>query len=277
MARRNNKGRTSSPVPYASEPAQKEEAKLDFTKPTEFVELPSGGRLYPPDHPFYMKEEVEIRFMTARDEDILSSKSLLNKGLALDRLLQGLLIDKIDVKSILVGDRNALFVAARISAYGASYEVNVGCPKCGAREDHEFDLSSLSFREISDDIEVTENGTFIVNLPRTGVDAEVRYLNVKEQEYLTKNAEAKAKNNLPETTTTDFLKMCIASIDSETSKTKINSFINHMPAMDSLEIRKAYGRVTPDIDLKQEYNCSSCGATTVLEVPLAGNFFWPQR
>ena len=276
MARRNNKGRTSSPTPFVNEPPQQEEAHLGFTKPTEFVELPSKGRLYPPGHPFHMQEEVEIRFMTAKDEDILSSKVLLSKGLALDRLLQGLLVEKVDTKTLLAGDRNALFIAARITAYGADYAVRVTCPACRAEADYEFDLASLPPKEAPEDIGTTENGTFIVNLPKTGVEVEVRHLNIKEQEYLVKNAESRVKNNLPETSTTDFLKMVLVSVDSETNKTKINSLINNLPAMDSLEIRKAFNRMTPDIDLKQDYQCSSCGTTTALEVPLGGNFFWPR-
>jgi hypothetical protein len=223
-----------------------------------------------------MQEEVEIRFMTAKDEDILSSKVLLSKGLALDRLLQGLLIENVDVKTLLAGDRNALFVAARITAYGADYAVHVTCPSCKSSADYEFDLSSLATKGLPDNIETTGHGTFVADLPKTGVDVEIKYLNVKEQEYLIKNTESRVKNNLPETSTTDFLKMTLASVDSETNKTKINSFISTLPAMDSLAIRKAYNRITPDIDLKQDYQCSSCGTTTALEVPLSGNFFWPR-
>ena len=275
MARRNNKGRTASPAPFVPEPPQQAGAQLGFASPTEFVELPSKGRLYPPDHPYHMREEVEIKFMTAKEEDILSSKVLLSKGLAFDRLLQSLLVDNVDIKTLIAGDKNALLVAARVTGYGPDYAVNVTCPKCSNSEVHDFDLDSLSLKYVPDDLDITSEGTFATTLPKTGAEVEIKYLNAKEQEYLTRNAEAKVKNGLPETTTTDFLKIAVVSIGSETNRKKIDSFIMKMPSYDSLHIRKIYNSISPNIDMKQDYQCSSCGATTALEVPLGGNFFWP--
>ena len=104
---------------------------LSFVVPTEFVDLPSAGRFYPPSHPLHNKEHVEIKYMTAKEEDILTSQSLLEKGLALDRLISNLLVNKkINVDSLLVGDKSAILIAARSSGYGADYETDVGCPSC---------------------------------------------------------------------------------------------------------------------------------------------------
>ncbi len=276
MSRRNNKSRTNTPAAFVPEVPTPRGAQFDFASPTEFVALPSGGRLYPPDHPFHLKSEVELKFMTARHEDILSSKMLLSRGMALERLLQELMVDEVNVKSLLVGDRNALFVAARVTAYGHEYGVKLKCPSCGAEATHEFDLSELGMNTIPTDVETTAQGTFMVNLPKSGVEVELKFLNVREQEYLVKNSESKVKNNLNESANTDFLKMAIVSVNSETDKSKISSFIMNMPAMDSLAIRRQYNNVSPDIDLKQDYHCSSCGSTTALEVPLDNNFFWPR-
>jgi len=94
---------------------------LGFVSPTEFVELPSRGEFYPEDHPLHKQETVEIKFMTAKDEDILSSQALLKKGLAIDRLLESLMVLDVDARTLLLGDRNAMLIAARISGYGSEY------------------------------------------------------------------------------------------------------------------------------------------------------------
>ena len=257
------------------EMANEARPQVDMVSPTEFVALPSAGKLYPPDHPLYLRDEVEIRFMTAKHEDILSSQSLIQRGVVLDRLLESLLIDDIDVSALLPGDRNAIFLASRITAYGSNYPSTITCPQCGAKSDTEIDLNTFTVTTIPEEVELTENGTFLLALAGTGVDVEIRSLNVKDRQFLAKNSEAKRKNNLPETSRTDFLKMVLASVNGETSRTKINSFIDMLPARDSLQIRKAYSSVSPDINSKQDYHCPSCGETTALEVPLGLSFFWP--
>ena len=115
---------------------------FSWSVPTEFVELPSEGLFYPPGHPLHNEKTVEIRFMTAKEEDILTSRSLLKAGVALDRMLQNTLINKsIDVNSLLIGDKNALLVAARRTGYGPEYATSVNCPNCGAQVEHTFDIS----------------------------------------------------------------------------------------------------------------------------------------
>ena len=112
--------------------AQDQQSSLSYVAPTEFVELPSRRHFYAEGHPLHDQKTVEIRFMTAKEEDIISSVTLAKNGLMLDRLLQSLLVDKtIDPVSLLVGYRNAIMIAARKSAYGQMYETSVICPACG--------------------------------------------------------------------------------------------------------------------------------------------------
>ena len=123
---RNNQRRLGQkPSPGPSSPAA--QANLAFAVPTEFVELPSRGHFYPEDHLLHNQETVEIKFMTAKDEDILSSQALLEKGLAVERLLDSLLVQDIDPSTLLVGDRSAILIAARISGYGEEYDVDQRC------------------------------------------------------------------------------------------------------------------------------------------------------
>ena len=126
---RNNQNRLAGPpgpspashhVPVAVHPS------LSYSVPTEFVELPSKGMFYPEGHPLAGQETIEIKFMTAREEDILASEALIKNGLVLERLLESIMVDSnIDPKSLLIGDRNAIMVAARISAFGQEYETNI--------------------------------------------------------------------------------------------------------------------------------------------------------
>ena len=99
---------------------------FSFSTPTEFVDLPTGGKYYPEDHPRHGKDQDEIRFMTAKDEDILSSRTLLKKGLAVDRFLQNIIVNKsIRVEDLFIGDKNAVLVAARVTGFGATYATRI--------------------------------------------------------------------------------------------------------------------------------------------------------
>ena len=115
----------SSPAPT------QQTGQLNFVLPTEFVELPSKGKFYKEGHPLRNQQTVEIKQMTAKEEDILTSQSLLKQGVAIDRFIQSILVQDIDVDSLLVGDKNAILIAARMSGYGDTYETGVTCPACG--------------------------------------------------------------------------------------------------------------------------------------------------
>ena len=184
---RDNSKRTSAaadPTPAVPEVDNKQ--MLDFSTPTEIVDLPSKGKFYSEAHPLHNKESVEIRYMTAKDEDILTSPSLLKKGLAIDRLLQNVIVDKrINVGSLLSGDKNAILVASRINGFGSSYTTKVTCPACATVGENTFDLSEVEHIILDDtgdyDISPTQDGTFIVKLPRTGFEVELRLLYLSAQ------------------------------------------------------------------------------------------------
>ena len=134
-----NRDRLGSNTPQNSSPPQQalqENPGFAFVVPTEFVELPSGGRFYPENHPLHGQSTIEIKQMTAKEEDILTSRTLLKNGVAIDRVIQSLITDKrVNSDSLLVGDRNAILIAARVSGYGNEYNTTVGCPACGTTQD----------------------------------------------------------------------------------------------------------------------------------------------
>lgn len=254
------------------------ENPLNFVTPTEFVDLPSKGKLYPPGHPLHDKDTIEIKFMTAKEEDILTSKSLLKKGVAIDRMLQNLIVDKnIKLDNMLSGDKNALLVASRISGYGPSYDISVTCPSCDTKQEHSFDLSSFAHKDLSDlddlELKLTQNSTFVYTLPRSKVQVEFRLLTSGDESQLTQEM-MRAKKE--EAASTDSLKRVIVSVNSNTDRFVIKNFVDNMPAADARLLRAAVRRTTPDIEMIGEFVCASCGHEEEMEVPLTTEFFWPK-
>ncbi len=256
---------------------------LSFAVPTEMVELPSKGKFYPENHPLHNVEELEIRYMTAKDEDVLNSKSLLKKGIAIDRFLQGIIVDKkVKVDSLLIGDRNAIIVAARITGYGEEYSTRVTCPSCMTTNSHDFDLEEALEVQLGDDAEgmetqKTANGTFVITLPRTSVETEVRLMNGNDEKALLKMSESKKKHKLPDSVFTDQFKRFIVSVNGNTDKDLIYKFVDLMPALDARYLRKAYAQVIPNVSLKHSFTCEACDYDQIIDIPFTADFFWPGR
>ncbi|UCG92058.1 MAG: hypothetical protein JSV97_13555 [candidate division WOR-3 bacterium] len=283
-----NKQRTtaaaSAPTP-AMEAAPAQPATLSYVTPTEFVELPSRGQFYSPEHPLHNKEVVEMRYMTARDEDILTSRSLLKNGLAIERLLENLIVDsEVQPNNLLIGDKNALLVAARVSGYGENYNVTIKCPSCNTNVAHDFDLSALSVNhgvqpdeDNASGVHKTDRGTFIAELPRTKFSVEFRLLTGEDEIYLSKASAQLAKLNLPDAGATNLLKRLVVEVNGVNTPSEIHNFIDNMPAQDARHLRACVQVVTPNLDMTQSIECSSCGAVTEMEVPFTSEFFWPKQ
>tara|TARA_R110001583_G_scaffold30104_8_gene104396 strand:- start:1344 stop:2195 length:852 start_codon:yes stop_codon:yes gene_type:complete len=254
---------------------------LQFVAPTEFVDLPTQGKFYPEGHPLHNKETVEIRYMTAKDEDILTSKTLLKKGVAVDRMLANILVDKnIKIEDLFVGDKNAIIIAARISGYGPEYKTNVTCPSCGATAENEFDLNDILEKgtaEPYNDIQIEADGTFNITLPKTKVVAQCRLVSGKDEKRLEAVAAKRKKHGLPENTLTELVKTLIVSLNGESERKVVEGFVDQMPALDSKFLRAAYNRVVPNVDMKHVYGCESCGVETSLDMPFSVSFFWPNE
>ena len=256
---------------------------FSWSVPTEFVTLPSAGKFYPPEHPLHNKETVEIKFMTAKEEDILTSRALLKEGVALDRMLQSLLVDKtVRIGSLLIGDKNALLVAARRTGYGPDYETTVTCPACTQTDTFSFDISDPATNAYEENVEthgvsLTDGGTLVVTLPMTNAKVECRMLQGDDEVRLYKESERKAKKKLPVNAMTDMFRSYIVSVDGSDSPLVIEAFIQAVPAKDGRVLRTAYAQCVPNIDMTQMYDCPNCGHTADMEVPLTADFFWPKR
>ncbi len=257
---------------------------MSYVTPTEFVELPSKGLFYPENHPLCGKDVVEIKFMTAKEEDILTSSALLRRGIAIDRLIDSLLLNKrITSDSLLSGDRNAIIVAARKSAFGQAYETRVTCPSCGSNETFIFDLEEgkMSPGGASEDVLNEKNvqfdastKLFYFELPKTKVRVGLRLLNGEDENKSFMKNRKKSKD-APETNATDQLRAVIVSVNGDDNNFFINSFIGALPISDSKYLKEVYSKLVPNIDLTQTYACEVCGHVEDMEVPFNTEFFWP--
>ena len=281
---RNNQDRVGPITGGESPPiqqSQQAEQPLQFVTPTEFVELPSKGRFYPPEHPLHNMEMIEIRHMTAKDEDILTSRSLLKKGVAIDRFLQNVIVDRrVKVEDLLIGDKNAVIIAARISGYGEKYDANIVCPVCASSVQFAFDLSDcsiVSYNDHVDEVRLTEDNTFIIRADKLEADVEVRLMTSRDETFLMQYSEKRRKKKLPESGLTDQFRRFIVSVNGNRDPGYIDSFIEHLPAIDSRKIRTVYQQIIPNVDMDHVFTCSECGFEGEVSVPFGANFFWPQQ
>lgn len=266
--------------------ATEQHKPLSFVVPTELVELPSKGLVYPETHPLHNVESVEIRHMTAKEEDTLSSRSLLKKGIAIDKMLNDIIVDKrIKVENMVVGDKNALVVAARITGYGSEYQTKVSCPSCNRPQEFEFDLLSgqkinhtLDTEELASiGVKVTPINTYIISIWNGKAEVELKLLTGRDEIIMFEKMQKSQKNNATsETSLTDQLKLMIRSVNGSTDVQVINQFVNALPALESRKIRNIYRKITPSVELKNTFTCTFCEFETDMEVPFSQDFFWPQ-
>jgi len=252
---------------------------FDFVAPTEFVELPSKGKFYPPEHPLHKQDVVEIRYMTAKHEDILTNRSLLKKGLALNRLIDALIMDNnIKGRDLLVGDRNAIMISARASAYGPIYDTSVPCPACDKQSKHKFDLNepAVSHGKIDDSVKLTENNTFIITTPYSKIDVEIKLLTGKEETEILKAFSSKNKENEGAMVSSQ-LKMFIVSVKGRSERNIVDYFIENCPSAEIRYVRKMFDQLSPDLRIVGDFECPSCGHEQELEVAFGADFFWPDR
>ncbi len=250
--------------------------------PVENVPLPSKGVVYPPDHPLHMQETVQIRAMTAKEEDILTSKALIKKGTVITELIRSCLIDKrIDPNDMILGDRNALMVSLRITGYGSDYAVEVGCPACGERSKQAFNLAELPINRLQEAPVAEGSNVFEVIMPKTrdtDPDLKIRYRHMtgQDEQHITQMQERKKKQGFQTDNliTTRYQQQIIA-VNDITDKTKIQMFIQRMPTKYSMALRKAMDANEPGVQMKQHMQCPACFEESEVSMPLGASFFWP--
>jgi hypothetical protein len=239
--------------------------------PTEVIDLPSEGKLYPKDSPL-SSGKIEIKYMTAKEEDILTSQNLIEKGIVIDKLLQALIIDKnINLDDLVSGDKDAIMIAARILAYGPEYTVNVNNPTNNSEIRHTFDLTHCPFKKLPENIDKNE---FELELPISKYKIKFKLLTGHEEKLITEELKGYSKlgyDYLPELSTR--LKAAIISVQGDDTKLSISQFIENLLSRDSFYLRSEINKLSPGVDLKQEIEIG--GTMVMVDIPLTISFFWP--
>jgi len=251
--------------------------KLTNSFPTETIELPSQGHFYPDGHPL-SGGHLELKMMTAREEDILTNQNLIRKGIVLDRLLESLIVTPVKIDDILVGDKNAVFFAARRLAYGDTYgPVKVTCPKCQTECERKIDLNLMKSKEVDLSTYTKGQNEFEFLLPYT--KKLIKYKLLTHKDELMIDAELKAivkinKNSSSDVTTR--LRTMIIAVDGNSDRNVIQKFVSQeLPSRDSLAFRTHVREQTPDLDMNFDFSCDECGNEERMSVPMTAQFFWP--
>jgi len=255
------------------------ESAPTWNVPVQSVALPSRGLVYPVDSALHDRDTIEIRSMTAREEDILTSRALLRQGKAMSVLLKSCIMDKsVEPDEMLVGDRNAILIAIRASGYGTDYETKIECPACSEQHKHTFDLSKLTVRSLDampDDVGVN---AFSFKLPVSKRNVKFKLLTGNEERELSQIQDKTRKTvgtNSVEHGVTNRLLFQVISIDNVSAKADLQRLISTMPAGDSLALRKHIEAVSPGLDTTAVVVCPLCGEEAEVEMPVGADFFWP--
>jgi hypothetical protein len=248
-----------------------------FETPVDLVPLPSQGLIYPPESGFHGKETVEVRSMTAKEEDILTSRALIKKGTVITELIKSCLVDKsLDVNILTSGDRNAIMTALRVTGYGAEYNVDVSCPDCNANQKQEFSLASLPIKRLVINPVAPGSNLFSFDLPVSKKTVHFKFLTGKDENEMTLIQERQKKQGArTDSLVTSRLMHSLISVDGITDKNKIGTFVRNMPARDSLALRKHMDKEEPGIEMKAWMTCVECDEHTEVNLPLGASFFWP--
>jgi len=246
--------------------------------PVETVPLPSQGKVYPDGHPLHGRQTLEITAMTAREEDILTSRALIKKGTVITELIRSCLVDKrIRPEEMLSGDRNALMVAVRITGYGRTYDPEITCESCGERGEATFDLAELPIRPLTlNPLEPGQN-LFEFKLPKSEAVVRFSFLTgTDEEQLLTEHERRRKKLKLQtESLVTSRLERAIVSVNGIDDRSKIATFVRRMPAADSRALRKFMDENEPGIDMRGWATCQHCGEEQSIAMPIGAKFFWP--
>lgn len=246
--------------------------------PSETIDLPSKGWFYSPDSPL-ASGQLDIYLMTAKHEDILTSRNLIQRGVVIDKLLEALIANPaVKLDELLLGDKAAIMIAARILGYGKDYQVSINCESCGAGNEMTIDLQSLAEKEV--DFFTPENkgrNGFPFLLPVSGKTVVFKFLTHADEKAIRTEIDGMKKvlkSEVGQEMTTR-IRRSIISVDGSEDGEIIRNFINAMPARDSRSLRDFVRKHSPDVDLSHNFTCKECGFEGRVEVPIDVTFFWP--
>ena len=247
--------------------------------PTEIVPLPSRGLIYPEDHPL-ASGVIEMKYMTAKEEDILTSQNLIKQGVVLDKLFESLIVTPIKYDDLYVGDKNAIMVAARVLGYGKDYVVEIDDPfSPGTKQKVTIDLTQIEHKEVDYSLLEQRKNEFDFELPQSKRVVTFRLVT----HGLDKDIQAEVKSMTKQITRsgidrelTTRLKNVITAVDGERGRATINNFVdNELFAMDSRALRAHIKEISPDVDMTFTFISDATGEAKEIDIPMDVSFFWP--
>ena len=244
--------------------------------PTEVIGLPSEGKCYPKDNPL-SSGQIEIKYMTAREEEILTSQNLIKKGVVLDKLFESIIVDKnINPDDIVLGDKNAIMLATRVLGYGPEYSVEME-DSSGEKHKITIDLSQVKTKDIDISVLNAEN-TYSFTTPHGKNKLEFKLLTHGDERLIDADVKAMQKFNKGGTSSelTTRYRYMIKSVDGNTDTKSIVDFINNkFLARDTRTFREYVKSIQPDMNMEFEYQDPESGEKEVRSIPMGVGFFWP--
>tara|TARA_R110000796_G_scaffold82592_1_gene180963 strand:- start:1098 stop:1955 length:858 start_codon:yes stop_codon:yes gene_type:complete len=243
--------------------------------PTEEVDLPSKGLVYPKESPL-SSGKIEMKYMTAKEEDILSNQNFIKNGTVIDKVLRSLIVSPINYNDLLIGDKNAVLYAARVLGYGKDYEAEVIDPETGEKQNVTIDLSEVKNKELDDKDYTPGENSFTFILPTSKITVCFKLLTHHDENKIEAQQKAIKKSGKPSAEITTRLKNMIVSVNGDDTQKTIDDFIDtQLLARDSAALRNEALRIMPDLESKFTYFSESSEKEFNIEIPIGINFFWP--
>ena len=251
-----------------------QEEKYQF--PTEDVTLPSKGLLYPEGHPL-RSGVIKMKYITAKEEDILTNQNFIKNGTVINKLLQSLIVTPVSYNDLLIGDKNAILIAARILGYGADYTFDFTNPRTGDTESVTIDLTELDDKELDESLLIEGRNEFAFTLPTSKIEITFKLLNHGDEEKIQKELKGLKKiNKQSSSELTTRLKHTLLSVNGDRDIKAIREFVdNRFLARDSKAFRNYLSEVMPDINMQVDLDLENGDTIEDVNIPLGVSFFWP--
>ena len=245
--------------------------------PSEEVTLPSKGLLYPEGHPL-RSGVIEMKYMTAKEEDILTNSNYINNGTVIDKLLKSLIISPINFDELLIGDKNAVLVASRILGYGQEYSFSYKNPNTGDDEEVTVDLTEANDKELDESLIIEGRNEFEFTLPILKISVTFKLLTHGDELKIAqelKGLKKISKTNSAELTTR--MKHLITSVNGDRDAKSIRQFVDgNFLARDARALRTYISEMMPDIDLTYDLTFDDGASAEGVTIPIGPSFFWPE-
>jgi len=259
------------------QPQQTQQAAPTFDFPTQVISLPSEGKVYAESNPL-SKGTLEIKYMTAREEDILADRNLINKGIVLQKLLESVVVQPgVNVDDLVIGDINAVYLATRMLGYGPDYDVEITDPFSGEKQKVTIDLSAIQTKDI-DYSRLNPQNRYELTLPVSKKKLIVRLLTHKDEKDITHESQAMERLTKGKSVGTDVttrFKYMIVEVDGNSDRGVINKFVPNMLAGDTKALRNFFKELSPDLNMKYDFVSEVTGESEALDIPFGISFFYP--